>query len=119
ITREDGTFESIGQRLKTALKVDTCYHFTIDLAHSDTYAGYNGSLKIRIWGGTTKCQKNQLLLESKFVEHTDWETYKIEFKPKNTINYILIEAFYKDGRFSHQGNILIDNISAIRKCVRV
>lgn len=119
ITREDGSFESIGQRLKSTLSIDKCYEFTLDLAHSNTYNGYTGAIKLRIWGGTVKCEKRQVLLESKFIEHADWETYKVEFRPEMPINYILIEAYYKDGRFSHKGNILIDNISAIKKCARV
>ena len=54
ITREDGTWESIGQRLKSPVKPRECYTFTLDLAHSDTYSGYNNPLKLRIWGGETK-----------------------------------------------------------------
>lgn len=118
ITREDGTFESIGQRLPKPIKMNECYSFSVDLAHSNTYAGYNRPLKIRIWMGKRKCEKGQLIAETDFVDHQDFEVYNFEFTAKKTWNYIIIEAFYKEGRFRHQGNILIDNFSAFKWCNR-
>ncbi|MCB0555610.1 MAG: hypothetical protein KDD02_18835 [Phaeodactylibacter sp.] len=118
ITREDGTWESVGQRLSATLKAKECYTFTLDVAHSKTYAGYNNPLRLRIWGGMAKCGKDQLLLETDFIREPEWEEFEVQFVPKKPINYIVIEAFYKDGRFSYQGNILIDNFSPIKKCVR-
>ncbi len=119
ITREDGTWESVGQRLKSPIKAKDCYYFTLDLSHADTYASYNETIKVRIWGSASKCGKDQLLFESKLITHTDWQTYKVQFTAKKDINYILIEAFYKEESFSRRGNVLIDNISAFKKCVRV
>lgn len=119
ITRDDGTWESIGQRLTVPLKDKECYKFTLDLAHSKTYSGYNLPIKLRIWGGNTKCQKNQLLLETDFIDHSDWKTYNVKFTTKGEIRYIIFEAFYKDGTFSRRGNILIDNLSKLKKCPRV
>jgi hypothetical protein len=118
ITREDGSWESIGQRLSRPLEVKECYSFSVDLAHSKTYAGYDQPVKLRVWGGLRKCDKNQLLYESKFIDHTEWETYKASFSAKLPVNYILIEAFYRATSFSHRGNILIDNITPIQKCIR-
>lgn len=118
ITREDGTWESIGQRLASSLKANECYTFSLELAQSKTYAGYSNPLRLRIWGGTTKCSKEQLLLETGFVRKAEWSAYEVEFIAKKPINYIIIEPFYKDGKFSYQGNILVDNISSIKKCVR-
>ncbi|MCO6479644.1 MAG: hypothetical protein J5I94_23615 [Phaeodactylibacter sp.] len=118
ITREDGSWESIGQRLPQALKPKECYTFTLELSHSDTYAGYNKPLGVRIWGGANKCEKGQELFKTGLIKSSEWEEYEVQFVPKQSIRYILIEAFYKDGPFSYQGNILIDNISPIKKCVR-
>ncbi|NJK84417.1 MAG: hypothetical protein HC912_12160 [Saprospiraceae bacterium] len=61
ITRGDGTFESIGQRLPKAIKAKECYKFSLDLAHSDTYAGYSEPIKLRIWLGQQKCEKGNSL----------------------------------------------------------
>ncbi len=118
ITRDDGSWESIGQRLPGTLPAHDCYTFNIDLAHSRTYAGYNRPIKLRIWGGATKCQKDQLLYESNYIDHLSWKTYTIEFTLKKPINYLLLEAFYSEDAFSHRGNVLIDNISAFRRCPR-
>ncbi len=119
ITRSNGTWESIGQRLSAPLKTTECYAFSIDLAHSKTYAGYNKPIKVRIWGGRKRCGKDQIIGETEeFIEHSDWETYEFKFTPKKRINYIIIEAHYKDGFFSREGNVLIDNLSVFKICPR-
>ncbi len=118
ITRENGSFESIGQRLKNPIKADDCYQFQLDLAHSNTYSGFREPIKLRVWGGSIKCQRNQLLLETDFIEHTDWKTYPILFFAEKTINYLIFEAFYKEDPTPRKGNILIDNISFLKKCDR-
>jgi hypothetical protein len=119
ITRADGSWESIGQRLPESVGPNECYAITVDLAHSKTYAGYNDPIKLRIWGGRIdKCEKFQLLAESPFVDHADWKTYSFQFVPKEPIHYIVLEAFYSDEHFSHQGNILIDNLRPIKVCIR-
>lgn len=118
ITRDDGTFESIGQRLSAPLQVGSCYSFTFDVAHSKTYYGYDKPLKVRIWGSQLQHGKDQLLIETDFITSEDWQEMEVEFVAKKQINYILIEAYYKSGTYSYKGNILIDNISIIKKCIR-
>lgn len=119
ITRENGTFESIGQRLSQTMKQGICHNFTLDLAHSDSYSGYNEAIKLRIWIGNKKCGDQQMVFESPMITDIEWENFKIEFTPEKDARYILIEAFYKEGWFKRKGNILIDNISPIRVCSRV
>lgn len=116
ITRFDGSYESIGQRFSERLDNETCYSFNIDLAQSLSYAGYNDPLKIRIWVSNKKCEKEQMIFESDFIEHSNWETYKIEFTPEKRAKYILIEAYYTDGKISRTGNILLDNITPLIPC---
>lgn len=118
ITREDGSFESVGQRLPEPLAPNECYTFTLDLAHSRTYADYNQPIRLRIWGSQGKCGQEQVIFLSDFIRHADWKTYEVNFTLKNPVNYIIIEAFYQDGKFSHRGNILVDKISPIKKCIR-
>ncbi|MEM9992172.1 MAG: hypothetical protein AAF738_10435, partial [Bacteroidota bacterium] len=119
ITRNNGTWEAIGQRFSVPLQPKNCYIFSIDLAHSKTYAGYNKPLKLRIWGGAERCGQHQLIAETDLVKHRDWETYRFKVFPEKAINYILLEAFYKEGSFQRNGNILIDNISTFTLCPRV
>lgn len=119
ITRENGTWESIEQRLRSPMKAGECYAFNLWLAYSKKYAGYNLPLKLRIWGGIAKCGRDQLLAETKFVKHTDWRNYNFDFFPKKDINYIIIEAHFADGVYiSYKGNILMDNLSDIKRCDR-
>lgn len=116
ITRENGTFESFGQRLSEPVKVKTCYYSEIDLSHSLIYSGYNKAIKLRIYLGSSKCSKDQLIFESPFVKHTNWKTYRFNFYPEGQYEYIILEAYYDDGPFSHKGNILIDNLKPILRC---
>lgn len=118
ITRQNNTWESIGQRLGAPLTKGSCYSWSLNLAHSDTYSGYNGSIKLRVWISKTKCQKDQLIYESPLIEHVDWKTYKLRFTPNQDSQYIMIEAFHSDDEFSYQGNILIDRLRPIHGCDR-
>ncbi|MEM9888040.1 MAG: hypothetical protein AAF849_19245 [Bacteroidota bacterium] len=118
ITRHDGTHESIGQRLSSPFKAKECYSFSLDLAFSNTYAGYNNPIKLRIWAGKKKGERGQLIAATDFIENLDWETHNFEFTAKKNYYYIMIEAHYKDGRFSRQGNILLDNLSRFEWCTR-
>ncbi len=118
ITREDGTWESVGQRLTEALEADECYAFQFNLAYAKTYAGYNNPIKLRVWGGRTKCQKDQMLYQTGFIKHINWKTYEVRFRAKQPINYLIIEAYYSDQDYSYKGNILIDKISPLKKCPR-
>ena len=106
ITRENGTWESIGQRLSKPLEKDECYYITVSLAHSDAYMGYNQPIKLRIWGGKSKCERTQLLGESVRIEHSDWETYSFDFTAKEVMKYLIVEAYHSDSEFSYPGNIL-------------
>jgi hypothetical protein len=119
ITRSDGTWESIGQRLSAPAVPRECYTISLDLAYSDTYAGYNNPIKLRIWGGASKCGKAQLLAESPLIDHEDWSTYTFQFTPKEPIYYLIFEAFHSDEPdFSHMGNVMIDHVRPIKVCIR-
>jgi len=119
ITRDDGSWESIGQRLQSPLTANECYTLKLDLARSDSYAGYLLPLKLVIWGGSSRCERTQLLAETPTIKHTDWRTYNLTIYPKQPINYIIIEAQYMDGIFFHyKGNILLDALSPLKPCER-
>ncbi|HJW30218.1 MAG TPA: hypothetical protein VJ508_13340 [Saprospiraceae bacterium] len=118
ITRQNNTWESIGQRLTEPLKKGICYDWYLDLAHSDTYSGYNGPIHLRVWISKLKCQKDQLIYESPLIDHLDWKTYRIKFVPNDDYRYILLEAFYSEAPFHYQGNILIDRLREIKTCNR-
>lgn len=116
ITRPDGSFESIQQRLPTALNQGKCYEITIDLANSDTYAGYSNGLHLKIWLGSYKNDRGQLIYKSEKIKHQNWQTYPIHFTPDNDYYYIIIEAHISDQPVNYEGNILLDNLSPVRDC---
>lgn len=119
ITRKDGTWESVGQRLSEPMKSGNCFSFSLMLANSKDYSGYNKAVKLKIWGGKTSCSKDQLLGESGYINHAEWKSYQFKFFSKMDLNYIIFEAQYMDGiYFYYQGNILLDNCSTIDMCDR-
>jgi hypothetical protein len=117
ISREDGTWEHIGQQLPQPLKKDECYTFSVKLARSNGYVGYNKALKFRIWAGTKKCEKAQLLGHTVAINHTDWKSYRFDFFTNDAYTYIIIEAYYV-GKAAYRGNLLIDACSPLEVCMR-
>lgn len=130
VARENDTNESMSQRLSAALVGGSCYNFSIQLMKSSNYKSsvrINGKtdeegelrdfttpIVLRIWGGNTYCDKAELLGESAKVSNTDWKQFDFKFEPTSTYRYIMLEAFYKTPTlFPYNGNILIDNASAI------
>jgi hypothetical protein len=119
VTREDGTVEDVGQRLDVALKKDSCYTFSLFLAHSTQYVGYNLPVRLRVWGGETPGQKTVLLTSTPLISHSEWKAYKLQFVPTANMRSITLEAYYAPGTlFKYRGNILLDHCSAIWRCNR-
>ncbi len=119
VTREDGSAEDIGQTLREALEAGKCYRFSIFLAHSKQYAGYNHPVRLRVWGGSKKGSKEQLLCSSPLIQHKDWQKQQFEFTPNKAHKHITFEAWYGPGvLFKYKGNILLDDCSPIEHCER-
>jgi hypothetical protein len=118
VTREDGTREDISQRLPQTLKSGTCYTFSLYLAHTPQYVGYNNPTRLRIWGGAGK-SKQQLLATSALVDHEEWKLYKFQFVPNHDMQYLTLEVYFAPGAlFHYRGNILLDNCAPIERCDR-
>ncbi len=133
VTRENDTWESVGQRLNFPLLKDRCYNFSIYLCTSSEYwsavapdtvkdrqnlpadlpkKNFNEPIKLRIWGGDGYCDRRQLLAESETVNNTDWKRYSWKIEPERDITHVVLEAFFKTPTlFPYNGNILIDNAS--------
>ncbi len=114
ITRSDGTYEAIGQRFPDVLEKELCYTFKLSAAACDTYSGFNGRVKFRVWGGTKKCKRSQLLYESETIDYTEWKEHEINFTAEKKLKYVIIEAYTDEGPI--RGHILLDNITNITKC---
>ena len=118
ITRENSTFESFGQRLSAPLKNEICYQMNIQLAHSKIYAGYGNPIRLRVTISDELCGESQVIYTSPYIDHEDWRTYTFTFTPNQKAQYIMLEAYYRDEKFSHKGNILLDALSAIYPCLK-
>jgi len=119
VTRDDGTREDVGQTLTIPLQSGSCYAFSIWLAHSGKYVGYDAPIRLRVWGGATAGAKTVLLASSPLINHSDWRQYKLLFTTKQQIRHITLEAYFGPGMLkAYKGNILLDNCSAIEKCDR-
>jgi hypothetical protein len=126
VTRDNGTWESAGQKLTTPLKADTCYELTVWLMCSPTYqsrsrqtgqpVNYDKPTRLRIWGGNNICDEQELLVTSNPIQNRAWFPYSFVFKPKKKIKSIRIEAFYTEGSAFYNGNLLLDNLSDITPC---
>ncbi len=119
ITREDGTYEDMTQKLSQPLKANECYTMTVKLARSKGYVGFRMPVRLRVWGGQTACERQQLLASTKLIKNTDWQTYELALKTKEMCNFIIFEAYYGAGtRRAYRGNLLLDDCSDIDPCRR-
>lgn len=126
VIRDNLTWESIGQELKTAIRKETKYRFTVDLCISNMYfsisrttgetVSYVGPILLKIYGGNELCQKKELLFTSPIVKNINWETIQIEIKPTSDFHFLRFEAFYQNGtKEPYNGHLMIDNFSPLVK----
>jgi hypothetical protein len=94
VCRSDGSNEGVGQNLNFPLQTGTCYVFSMDLARSDDYYGYNRPAQVRIWGGENRCEKKEFLWTSPAIEHVAWKKYVIQLSPRKAYVYLVIEVYY-------------------------
>jgi hypothetical protein len=116
ITRQDGSWEGVEQRLQEPLKKDQCYSMGLFLARSKNYAGYTEPIRLSIKIGEDKCDYEQTIYLSPLIQHHTWKEYTFSFTPKSNCFYLQVIAFAETG--DKNGHILIDNIGAFHKCQR-
>jgi outer membrane protein OmpA-like peptidoglycan-associated protein len=124
VVRDNSTWERISQRLSGPMERGKCYEFSIYLAKSPQYlsqsrvtdekVNYVRNAKIRIYGGFSSCNRQQLLAESPLIGSYNWRQFNFKFEPTDDFTYITFEAFYQTPNlFPYNGNILLDNASAL------
>ena len=125
VTRDNDTWESVGQLLNSPFEEGKCYEFSIKLARSLSYysvsrernvpANYVEPIKLRIWAGFGMCDKREMLDESPLISNVDWQEFKFKFEPGGNYTHFILEAFYKTpSLFPSNGNLLLDDASVIR-----
>jgi outer membrane protein OmpA-like peptidoglycan-associated protein len=122
VVRDNDTWESVTQLLKTPLVQGQPYQFSLSLCKSDLYVSksrttgkdvnYATPVVVLIWGGNEPCAKTEKLAETQLIENEDWQTHPFRLQPRANYTYIIIEAVHKRPTlFPYNGNVLIDNAS--------
>ncbi len=122
VTRNNETWERIGQRLSEKLVVGKTYTLTIDLAKSDHYISrtptsiqaveFDQPTMLRVWAGDEFCDRKELLIKTEAIENKEWESYNFDFIVEEEYGYLVLEAFpvlAPLAPFSN-GHILLDNL---------
>lgn len=127
VVRDNETWEAVSQRLSKPLERNQCYEFSMDACRSEVYislskttnqeVNYTTPIKLRIWGGNGYCDRAELLFETPLIINNRWLKYDFRVNPqKGNFSYIVFEAFFKTPTpFPYNGNLLLDNLSAIRQ----
>ena len=124
VTRDNNSWEAIGQRLNSPILANHCYQFSLRAARSDTYESISRTyqqlstfatpVKIRIWGGNQNCARKELLAESKVIKSIEWKSYSFTFHPKQNCQNLIIEVYYQSPQDApYNGNLLIDKASPL------
>ncbi len=124
VVRDNNTWEGIGQKLNGWLRKDSTYTFSLYLARSNSYqsvsrvdgseVNYKSPTILKIWGVNTRTLEEELLAESSTVSPSIWTRYTFTLKPSMAdFDEIDLMAYYAPGMEGKNGNLLIDNCSAI------
>lgn len=112
--KEDGTKESVYQKLQTPLEEGACYIIEIHLAKAcqekdDLYTfGLNNPGDLTIRGSVSYgCANGEVLAEFEQVANCEWQKYYAVFQADSAHNYIYLE-FDKGISPTQNGSILID-----------
>ncbi len=129
VTRDNNTWESVGQRLSKPMRQNQCYDFNFYATRSPIYesatkkdpmrsVNFDKGVTIRIWGGNNMGERAEMLAQTDVIESTEWKNFKVKLKPtKGNFSYICVEAYYKTPTlFPYNGNVLVDNLSPISAC---
>ena len=130
IVRPDSTGENISQKLFKPLLKDTYYSFQIHLAKPAKYhnrvrvikdskeelaeipISFANAVKLQVWGFNEVCEAGEVLYETAAIDHTDWQSYDINFQPKKDYYHLAFIPVFAEDR-AYAGCILIDECSPI------
>lgn len=124
VTRDNDTWEQVGQELSTPLKMNESYIFSVDLSQEDYYVSlskmtqdtvnYNQPVVFRVWGGSKLCEEKEVLAVSPIIAHSDWKRYTFKIVPKYSWEFIVLGIYYGGNpKYATNGNLLVDNLSTI------
>lgn len=120
VTRENETYESVGQLLSQPMQGGQCYVLNIHLARSSVYlsrsrvtgqpSNYVDPIRLRIYGGYSICDKGEEIGGTSPISNYDWEQYSIKLEPDADYTHIILQAYYPPATLRPaNGNIILDN----------
>ena len=124
--RENNTWESVGQWLKSPLLKESEYLFSVWLCRPDSMLSaiigsvtpkqFSAPAVLQIWGRNPENQSEELLAESEPVDHTNWMRYDFVLKPlkDNYYDFVLM-AYFKEASIPENGYLMVDGCSNISK----
>ena len=128
VTREDGTWEAISQKLKRGLAANQKYYIgmyaclskelksALAINFDNNKLKFGNAVIIRILGGNENCNYYEILSESPPITNESWREYAFVLEPTKRIEWITIEAYYvSDDIKPYNGNVSIDAVSSIYK----
>ena len=124
VTRDTDTWEAVSQEFKTALEANKCYQFEIDARMDKNYkspvigsgieeVSFGNPVVLRVSYSNRPCNTDGIQLKSNPITSTTWKTISLDFKnsKEQEFTHLTIEAYYKDGQYPYNGNLMIDNAS--------
>ena len=124
VTRDNDTWEKVGQRMSAPMEAGQCYEFSIRLARSEQYLSqsrltnreenYDTPIRLRIRGGFGVCDAGEVIGSSPVITSNVWREYRIKLEPQEAYTHIVLEAYYNTPIFfPYNGNVLLDNVQPI------
>jgi hypothetical protein len=133
VTRDNGTYEAIGQKLSKKLIANKTYSFTLAMYCSDTListssktkqkANFSNPAYLKVWGAKKANKEAKLLYVSqKPISNRNWEKFEIIFTPTVDCQYIILEAATTKYNIEqlenwYNCNLMIDDLSPIIEVV--
>lgn len=126
LVENDGTWQGIGQPLPKKMEAGRCYVFSADMARAPAFEiksmvdqnpiQYIHPVTVRIWGGSLEKKRTELLASVGPIRSLMWNRFTFLLQPKEDHSWFLIEAYYAANHQKYyNGNVLIDNCSAIKR----
>jgi hypothetical protein len=126
VTRDDGSWECIGQKLRNKLLAGQAYSLILYLCQDSSYSSptinsqgrlvkFNNPAVVRIWGGDYSSRFTDLLAESDPITHNDWRQYTLDLIPEQDLYFIAISVYFPNNATEPTaGHVLIDNAKLIK-----
>ncbi len=125
VTRDNETYESVGQILSSSMVAGQCYELNLQMARSQEYyskshrtlmpANYVTPAVLRIYGGYGVCSRGEKIGESQIVSNYHWGEYRVRLKPTEAYTHLILEVYYKpQTMIPYNGNILLDNARPLK-----